>query len=641
MGKHKKLKNKEISEEKKSAIVPSIYLGNRKTNRLIFFLLFAFTFLLYGNTINHGYVLDDEVVYVKNRFVQQGIDGINDIVSYGFLYGFNNRNNQSYRPLTLINFAIEKEIFGNNPKANHFFNVLFYAIANVLLFLLLYKLFAARNQSSTGANKKSYIIPLLITLLYIAHPVHTEVVANITSRTEILSFLFAVLSFNFLMDHLLTNKRKFLVYSLIAYFLCLIAKENGITLVAVVPLILYFFTDISFKKIVGLSMPFLCILAIYLLIRNAVLDTLVFGEKMDVINNTLMAAENSSEMLATNFVILGKYLILLFYPHPLSWDYSYNQFPIVTFLNIKALTSLFIYIALSIYCIIGIKKKDLIAFGILFFIITLSITSNLFIKIGATLGERFLFAPSLGFCIAIIMLFSKILKIDTIGNLSKNRSKLIGITIVILALYSFKTIDRNKDWKDNFSLFSSDVKACPESARTHFALASEYRVEGERERDPTRRNSLQTKAIRGFNKSVEIYPGFTASWYNMGVTYYAKGEVDNALFAYQKAIETNPSYQQALNNIGVIYFNRKSYDSALKYFQKAITSNPKFADPYANIGAVYHNKGEYDKAITYYEKALQFNPNNTNVNNNLAKLYKSLGDADKANYYSQRAGQLK
>ncbi|MFH1319892.1 MAG: tetratricopeptide repeat protein [Bacteroidota bacterium] len=602
--------------------------SNTKTHRIIFFSLFVFTFILYGNTLNHGYALDDDVVYGKNRFVQQGIDGIGDIVSYGFLYGFNNRNNQSYRPLTLINFAIEKEIFGNNPKANHFFNVLFYAIGNVLLFLLLSKLF----------KNYTILIPLLISVLFISHPIHTEVVANITSRTEILSFLFGVLSLNFLMDYHNKQKAKFLLYGSLSYFLCLISKENGITLIAVVPLILYFFTERSLMNIFRLTIPYLGVVFLYLIIRNNVLDTLVFGEDLDIINNSLRGAGNVAERYATNFVILGEYLYLLFIPHPLSWDYSYNQFPIVNFTDIKAIASLIIYIALGIYCIIGIRRKDAIAFGILFFLITLSVTSNLFILIGATLGERFLFTPSLGFCIVIVILLAKILKIDPLGKFSKNRSKLITIIIVITALFSIKTIDRNKDWKDNFSLFSADINSCPNSARNHFALASAYRVDGERERNAVKRNSLLTKAVEGFKKSVEIYPEFTAAWYNMGVTYYANQQEDKALFAYQKAIEADPGYQQALNNMGVIYFNRKNYDIALKHFLAAVQSNPDYGDPYANIGAVYHNTGKHEQAIENYEKALQYNPNNRNVNNNLAKLYNSMGDVEKAKYYSQRAG---
>ena len=109
-----------------------------KDNKLIYTIIIVIlTFFLYSNTINHEYVLDDDFVTRKNEFVQKGFSGIKDIITNGYFKGFNNKNNQLYRPIVLINFAIEKDFFGNNPHVNHFFNILFYAIANVLLFLLL------------------------------------------------------------------------------------------------------------------------------------------------------------------------------------------------------------------------------------------------------------------------------------------------------------------------------------------------------------------------------------------------------------------------------------------------------------------------------------------------------------------------
>jgi len=148
IGKHKKLKKKELSKRKSQEHIPSTYQGNRKTNRLIFFLLFAFAFLLYGNTLKHDYVLDDDIVTRGNKFVQQGIEGISSLVKKGYYYGFNGDNEGAYRPLVSINFAIEKEFFGNDPHTSHFFNVLFYAISCVLLFMLLNKLFRDGSTQS-------------------------------------------------------------------------------------------------------------------------------------------------------------------------------------------------------------------------------------------------------------------------------------------------------------------------------------------------------------------------------------------------------------------------------------------------------------------------------------------------------------
>ncbi len=92
--------------------------------RIIAVVLFVFSFLIYSNTLQHNFVLDDDVVFKQNQFAQQGIDGIPDIFSHGFLYGFNKMNNQSYRPLITTVFALEKEFFGTEAHTGHLINVL-------------------------------------------------------------------------------------------------------------------------------------------------------------------------------------------------------------------------------------------------------------------------------------------------------------------------------------------------------------------------------------------------------------------------------------------------------------------------------------------------------------------------------------
>ena len=161
-----------------------------KTEKKTFFeeyslwILVIFSLLLYSNTIGFEYVLDDGIVTTKNRFVQAGWAGIYDIFTHGYLYGFNGMNNQSYRPIALATMAIEKAIFGNSPIISHFFNTLFFAFGVGLLFTFFTKIFQQKNK----------YLPFVAALLFAAHPIHTEVVANIKSRDELLAFCFMLLS---------------------------------------------------------------------------------------------------------------------------------------------------------------------------------------------------------------------------------------------------------------------------------------------------------------------------------------------------------------------------------------------------------------------------------------------------------------
>jgi len=150
-----------------------------------FYPLFVFLFacLLYVNTIPNEYNLDDELVTRNHRTTSKGFKGVSEIInSYyyedemGYKYG--------YRPVTHISFAIEHQIFGENPHISHAINVLLYALLCLTIYFLTQKL----------APDKGAFLALIVALIFAVHPLHTEVVASIKNRDEILSLLFMVCS---------------------------------------------------------------------------------------------------------------------------------------------------------------------------------------------------------------------------------------------------------------------------------------------------------------------------------------------------------------------------------------------------------------------------------------------------------------
>ena len=607
--------------------------------------IFAFAFLLYANTLRHGYVLDDDVVYLKNRNVQAGTGGIKDILTHSFTYGFTGLNDQyqSYRPVILIFFALEKQFFGNQPHTGHFINVLLFALSCLLLYRLMKSLFASATHPLSPGRAGKYL-PLAITLLFAAHPIHTEAVANIKGRDDILNFIFFILSIQCVLSYcapppLLRQSasrrrggenggRRYLFLSAFFFFLALLCKEMAVTFLAIIPMTVFFFRNISIKKIIIISLPFIAAFGIYLLIRSSILDSVTHSEKMKVVNNALAAATHEPDRIATALLILGKYILLLLYPHPLSWDYSFNQIPIVGFSDWKVITTLLVFILLvgyALFVLFGLIKQPeyriqktgsvIYAYCILFFFITMSVVSNLFIMIGSTLGERFLFIPSIAFCLAAPYFLSRF----------GERILLAGIGVLVI-LFSFKTVDRNKDWKDNVSLFASGVEATPNSSRAQSAFGSSYREMGEKEPDPGKRVEFFKKAIVYYQKAIEILPENTEALYNAGVCYYGMGDKENALKVYEQALNVTPEYTNAANNAGVIYFERKEYENAKKYFLQAVKYDPNNSDALGNLGAIHHNQGNMKEAVEFYKSSLAVNPNNQNVRANLAKAEGALSE---------------
>jgi protein O-mannosyl-transferase len=459
----------------------------------------------------------------------------------------------------------------------------------------------------------------------------------------------------FMLRHVNEEKKPYFYFSVICFFLCLMCKEMAVTFLAIIPLTVFFFTNTPPQKILLGILPFAGVFILYMLIRSSVLDTVTFQEKMKVVNNALAAATSESDRIATAISILGKYIQLLFFPHPLSWDYSFNQIPIVSFSDMKVMGTLCVLAALGIYAVIVCIKKvqssflplkdekanlsshwllghtsQVLAYCILFFFITMSVVSNIFIMIGSTLGERFLFVPSMAFCIgvAVMILPSPALpsreRVGVLQILPLGGGFRRGVLFVVIALFSCKTFTRNKDWKDNLSLFASGVEAAPNSSRAESALGSSYREMGEKEQDPNKRMEFFQKAIVYYQKSIEILPDNTEALYNAGVCYYGMGDKENALNVYEKALKFSPEYTNASNNAGVIYFERRDYENAKKYFSQAIKYDPNNSDALGNLGAINHNQGNLQEAIGYYKKALQANPGNQNVQSNLAKAEQAL-----------------
>lgn len=575
--------------------------------------------VLYANTFDHEFVLDDTIVVSQNRFVQQsGIKGIVNIFSHGYLYGFNERNDQSYRPLTLASLALEKQWFGCKAGGHHVFNVLYYALASVILLLFLRRILSTHEM-----------LPFVITLLFVAHPIHTEVVANIKSRDEALSFLFLIASLWALLKSVDVPKRSWFVLSALCALCATLAKETGVTVFVLAPLTLYFFTELSWKAIAKRCLPLVGVALFYFAVRYAVLDDIAFDQQMFVINNALAGANGFMARLAGAIAILGFYLRLLVIPHPLSYDYSFNQLPVATWSSMETIVSVVIWIALIAFAVWGFFRKQLSSYAISFFVVSIALVANILTLVGATAAERFLFTPSLGFCIVLGVLGFQLFR-----RIPEPWVKRLawGATTLVLVLYSAKTITRNRVWHDQLSLFSSGLETAPNSARVHNNYASAVRDHANKG-NLSDRARLLPQAIASFRRAVEIHPEYADAWNNLGAAYSMVGDKANAKTAFQEAIKQDSKLENALINLGFLHYEQGSVDQAEPLLQRAVELYPNSAEALGGMGMIFHRRGDLQKALQYYERSVERSPSQVD---NLIQLYEQLGLHDKAALYRQR-----
>ncbi len=604
----------------------------KKKYTAYYLLIFIVAVITYSNTFKHGYVLDDFSVIKENFVVKQGTAGISTILKTGYRYGYWNSPDNLYRPLPLIMYAIEWQIWPDNPTAGHVINVLLFGLLCVLLFKLLAKLFA----------NYSILLPFIATLLFAVHPIHTEVVANIKSRDEILAFLFGVISLLSLLSYSESKKTGKLIWALFAFLLAMMSKESAITFLAIIPLVFYFFTNTKNSTNAVLTALYIIPILIFFAMRARAIGDQANLEKTSMVDNLLVAAPDFMTRTATAIKIMGLYLWKLIVPYPLACDYSYNQIKIVGFSDMYALISLLVYIGLVFVAIKWFKKKHLLSFAVLFFFITMSIYSNVIMTIGSSFGERFLFVPSFAFTLAVAYFIVKLFKQDynklKIQQALSNKAFFLALPVLII--FFGMTLSRNKDWKSSLSLYEADINKSPQSAHMNYYYALEVMKGKAMENGQVTKPEYLDTAIKYFSRARFIVPTFADAYDQLGLAYFRKNETDKALAYYDTCLKMAPGKSITYSNMGVIYFNNKQFDKALDAYEKSVKYDPKFSDGWMNLGSTYGTLGKFQEAIAAFKKCIEFNPQNATAHYFIGITYQNLGDSQNATYYLNKAYQL-
>jgi tetratricopeptide (TPR) repeat protein len=605
--------------------------------------------------VRNEYAVDDGTVVTYNTLTTQGLKSIPAIFTSSYRAGDNDPSKKErvilYRPLSVAFFAVEWQVSPANPHLSHLVNALLYGLTGFLLFLTLSALWSLRLQEDdTEPSRRlrpdsdrstrtipgahpikagTIVLPGIITLLFITHPIHTEVAANIKGLDEILSFLFVIAAVNCIAGWLRQEAPSRLMAAAGCFFLALLSKESAITFVAVAPLLPWFFDRrVSLRKALVPTATVAAAAALYLAIRTMVLHGFMSSEAILPLNNSLVTAPDAVSRFATAVMILGRYLLLLLFPYKLSFDYSYQQIPIVGLADPAAIASLLVLAGITLYAVLRFRRKDLLSFAALFFLLTISIVSNLAFLIESVMGERFLYMPSLGFCIALGILLAKIAPQDdqkivtSFRSFAADNRTLLLIAIALAGLYSIRTIARNFDWKNDVTLSGRDVVTCPNSARIQYAYAS-YILVGQalKEKDPARKSLYLDEVIEHLERAVALFPEFSRAYYHLGVAYKEKGDFARAAYNLEQARKYNnfdePDFFMAL---GLSYAGLRQFDKAIEAFTKAASLNPKLAPAYVNVAINEDAEGNAAAAIESLNEALQADPASWEACFNMANI---------------------
>lgn len=696
--------------------------------------IFTLALLLYANTIPNKWALDDGISIHKNNFVKRGISGIPDILSKEAFTGFYGQDMNivaggRYRPLSPIVFAMQAEVLapaekGANEQAAidkegyrikdlsektlfphilHLFNALWYGLLCLLLYRTLLLLFQAKQASESG---RAEFLALVSTLIYTVHPLHTEAVANVKGLDEILAMLGSVAALYFVLRQYLharnedtRSPQQLMIWALVCYTLALFAKENAVTFIAVIPLALWFFTDASPKSIVKLTAPLLLPLLLFVGARSLVLHQPNKGTiAEELMNDPFLVLDTTaqyalltptsdikvlvpnantytkmpySQQLATNFYTWGKYFQLLAVPYPLTVDYYPRQIAVKSFTDAGVLFSVLLNMFLLGWALFNLRKKKIVAFGILYYFITFSPVSNLFFPIGTNMAERFMFMPSLGFSIIVAsLLYDLGTKWSRKNQESQFKTIFLGVG-VLACVFAALTVKRNFDWKDDLTLFSKDITVSVNSGKITTDLASHLinraiRIREEKEAEIVGLSAAQKKAamqateaeqaalvkqaIPLLKKSLTIHPMSNEAWLQIANAHQFLGGIEShtpnenltylntALLAYEQAYK----YRSAISDTTIIKLTALCYtglgkimgeqfadiNTSIEFLEEAIALDSLNAETFMILGTAYSMKQDFQKSIACTQKSLELRPGDRDTEKNLATALQQYAVAD-------------
>ena len=584
-------------------------------------------FLLYANTLGHDYCLDDHTAIKGNYLVKGGLKNVGLLFATEYRYGYEARHNPGslYRPLTLAVLALEWQLSPDNPSFYHWVNVLLYALTG-------WALWATWRRIMSGHPA---VVPAVAVMVFMAHPVHTEVVANIKSIDEILSLLFGNAALFCVWRHLDCRRKSWLIGAVMLFGLALFSKEGSIAFLVLIPLVIWCFTRRPLRDILGITAFLLVPTGLFLFARGMVLGAQDAEVGFAGLGNHILFAPNLSSRLASAFMMCERYLEVMVFPHPLVSDMGFPQVKPVTFREWRAVAGLILVVGGGAWAVLNLRKRVL-AFGILFFFVSFFPVSNLTYLIGTSYGERLMYLPSLGFAFVTAAVLCRGVRWRW------GQAPLwVAVSLVVL-LYAVKTVTRNLDWKDDFSLCKADYPVSPNSARLTYAYGKQFLATGyDKKAGVVRDEAMVENAIALLSRSLELYPRNYEALGERGWAQARLKRYDKAMDDYRKALDLNPKDPAALNALGYLVHNHlKQPEKAEDLYRRAVEADPRMAEARLNYGVMLANARRFPEAIEQWRSGLNSDPENIKLHRYIAHACLDMGKAQDAREWDAKADAL-
>lgn len=578
--------------------------------------IFVVATLLYARAIPYGYAWDDAIVITENARVQQGMTGLG---SHWVKHQSEKlQDKYGFRPVTMTSFAIEYGIFGPNPHVSHLVNALLYGLLCTLIFGLLLHLMPDAAPWFAA----------IITLLYAMHPLHVEAVANIKSRDEILSFGFGIAGLLMLLRGYARSHWGLLAGAWVAFLLAYLSKESALVVLGMAAAAVVAQPGAWRKKIaVLLPLPAIALamgLILWWSSGSTVDATATDGagivQESLRLGNPMFGEPNQSQFIPTGFGVMLLYLKEFLWPWPLVYYAGFDQVPLFSWADPSVWISVSLW---GIWCGLGVhawRRDRLPMLAFCFFGSFMLIYGHFLRPLADLMADRFMLAPSLGLCMMLAWVIRKLLNSKyltspntaisptaSLREFAQRQRFFVGSMALLGLVWAYRSWDRIPAWRDNLSLFATDIPHLDACARCHGhyagALLQQFQTSG-----GTAQQAAQIEAE--YRRAIALSPLVYTARIELAQFLYNQRRYADGTKVMEACHAQFPTEPRPLYFLGYGEYFQGHYPEAIAHLKSSWHDTPQREDaPYFLAWAYFYN-GEVAAAIDLVRTCLVRYPQN-------------------------------
>lgn len=560
---------------------------------------------IYLHTLHAPFTLDDLLCIVSNPAIR-GFDYLFDLRRVNDLnIWIDIKNNMSTRTVVYWTFALNYQFGGYNVLGYHLVNIALHLLNAVLVYLLA-RVTLIQTQSAWVLSRGTGLIPLLVAMLFVAHPLQTQAVTYVNQRFTLLLafFYFAALLLYVAARTTLRPAIKWVNYcfALLATVLAMKTQESAFTLPVMLLLYDLLFLDGSLRQRLVRLIPFLLTMSIIpvsvLRLSDAAGARPFAAGAEQAINLVNFSGISQWDYLRTQFGVIVSYLRLFLFPvgqnviphYPKAGSF-FEPYTLVSFLLLLLLLGGALFVALRSFRTRAYSASLLIAFGILWFFVTIAMSSSI-IPLDAMMLEYRVYLPSFGVFFAFA-----VAGVTAINKIRLPLSVAIAAATLLVTIFSVATFARNNVYNDEETLLTDVLSKNPEALSARLRMAQIF----------MRRGALD-KAIGEFNKILQVTPDDVTMINNLGNVLFRSGRRTESAVQFRRALMLDPGNSLAHANLGIVYQELGLLPEAEAELRKSLAIDPRFVDARQSLAVLYEEQGRTGEAIEQYRQLLQTYP---------------------------------